>query len=439
MPFHKQRPLIQGLVLFLHSSILHFFNMKSIKIIFAFLASASLLFSCQQEEILTAPDASALAAASSDELQIDPAEGLLDEAALYALLADEQELSSRTSPQSAVYTIGNEVAANQVIAFYRNPDGSLYEAGRYDTGGTGTGGGLGNQAALAISSGGKFLYVVNPGSNDISHFLIKNDGSLELKNKIASGGTLPVSIAVHNGLVYVLNAGGTGNITGFAFNQQGQIFQLSNSTRALSSPTAGAAQVAFSPNGRALVVTEKATNIISSFGVLSNGRPTAIRTFPAANATPFGFAFGHNGNFHVSEAAGGAAGASTISTYHVNVNGQVSLVDGPFALNQSAACWVAMAKNNSLLFSTNTGSNNISTLDVSFFGYLSAPAVGGTTVAMSQPLDAAVDKDSDHLYVLLNGNNAIISYTFNSNGVLTQIDLDDQNLPDRMSGLVVRG
>ncbi|MEK7257876.1 MAG: beta-propeller fold lactonase family protein, partial [Bacteroidota bacterium] len=341
--------------------------------------------------------------------------------------------------QSAVYTLGNEVAGNEVIAFYRNDDGSLYEAGRYGTGGTGSGGGLGNQAALAMSSGGKFLYAVNPGSNEISHFLIRNDGSLELKNRIASGGVLPVSIAVHNGLVYVLNAGGTGNITGFAFNQQGQIFQLSNSTRALSSPSAGAAQIAFSPDGKVLVVTEKATNTISSYPVLSSGRTGAIRTFPSANATPFGFAFGRNGNFHVSEAAGGAAGASTISTYHVNIIGQVSLVDGPFALNQSAACWVALAKNNSLLFSTNTGSNTISTLDVSFSGVLSAPASGGTATAMSQPLDAAVDKDSDHLYVLATGNNAIISYTFDSNGKLTQIDVDDENLPDRMSGLVVRG
>ncbi len=407
--------------------------MKNIRILLPILALTITLAACVKEPLTP----TAAVSVDADLLQIDPAEGLLDEAGLLRLLGEE-EISTRSSGQSAVYTISNEVASNQVIAFNRNSDGSIYEAGRYATGGTGTGGGLGNQGALAISPGGKFLYVVNPGSNDISYFLIKNDGSLMLLNRIGSGGMTPISITVYNSLVYVLNAGGTGNITGFAFNQQGQLFQLPNSTRDLSSSAAGAAQISFKPNGKALVVTEKATNIISSYAVLNNGRPSAIRTFPAANATPFGFAFGNNGDFHVSEAVGGAPGASSVSTYDVSNNGHVSLVNGPFALNQTAACWVVLTHNNQHLYTTNTGSNNISTLNVSQSGNLSFGNGGNPTPSMSVPLDAAIDQGSDYLYVLATGNNAIISYNIGSNGQLTQIDIDDNNLPDRMNGLVVR-
>ncbi len=409
--------------------------MKNIRFFLPLAILAISITACVKEDLQKLTPSEAIN--DADFLQIDPSEGLLDEAGLLQLLG-ETAIEDRASGQSVVYTMSNEVAANEVIAFNRNSDGTLYEAGRYPTGGTGTGGGLGNQGALAISSGGKFLYVVNPGSNELSHLLIKNDGSLMLLNKVPSGGMMPVSVAVYNGLVYVLNAGGTGNITGFAFNQQGQMMQLTNSTRALSSPAAGAAQVSFKPNGKALVVTEKATNTISSFAVLSDGRTGNIRTFPSANATPFGFAFGNNGNFHVSEAAGGAANASSVSSYFVSNNGYVSLVDGPFLLNQSAACWVVLTKNSQRLFTTNTASNNLSTLKVSQSGQLSFGNGGNPTPAMSGPIDAAIDGGSDYLYILANGNNALLSYSIDNNGQLTQIDTDDENLPDRMSGLVVR-
>ena len=57
-------------------------------------------------------------------------------------------------------------------------------------------------------------------------------------------------------LVYVLNAGGTGNISGFTVDEGGRLSPLPGSTRPLGRATSGAAQVSFDRSGDELAVTE---------------------------------------------------------------------------------------------------------------------------------------------------------------------------------------
>ena len=320
-----------------------------------------------------------------------------------------------------------------MIVFTSNNRGRIKEAGRFRTGGRGTGDGLGNQGALALNGGRQLLYVVNPGSNEISFFITFSNGKLILIDKINSGGVRPVSVTVHKGLIYVLNAG-SDNIAGFTHNRKGKLVAIPNSKRNLSGKETAAAQISFSPNGRALVVTERATNLITSYRVQSNGRPGSRRTFKAANNTPFGFEFGRGSNFHVSEAAGGNDRASSVSSYSVDNNGRVSLLDGPFALNSTAACWVAVARDNKTVFVTNTGSNTISAVNANNRGRISSRA---TTRANTGPLDVALDDRSKYLYVLAGGSDEILTYDVGNRGSLKQIDTDG-GLPDRASGLVVR-
>ena len=115
--------------------------------------------------------------------------------------------------------------------------------------------GLGSQGALAIERG--WLLAVNAGSNDVSAFRIR-DGHLVLVNRVPSGGTTPNSVTIHDGVAYVLNAGGTGNISGFS--SAAGLSPLAGSTQPLSSATAGAVQVSFTPRGDQLVVSEKGAN-----------------------------------------------------------------------------------------------------------------------------------------------------------------------------------
>ena len=66
--------------------------------------------------------------------------------------------------------------------------------------------------------------------------------------------------------MYVLNAGGAGNIAGFRL-EHGRLSAIANSSRPLSGSAAGPAEISFDPSGRFLVVTEKNTNRLSTYAV----------------------------------------------------------------------------------------------------------------------------------------------------------------------------
>src|SRR5512143_2228425 len=150
----------------------------------------------------------------------------------------------------AVYTLTNSAAGNEVLIFNRAVDGTLTAAGSVSTGGLGTGAGLGSQGALTLSANQRWLFAVNAGSNELSVFAVSPHG-LTLVDKVASGGVLPISVTHYRDIVYVLNAGGSGNITGFTLRRRGKLTPIANSTRNLSNNGIGAApgpaQSSFSP------------------------------------------------------------------------------------------------------------------------------------------------------------------------------------------------
>src|SRR6266702_148088 len=133
------------------------------------------------------------------------------------------EPNPSVSDPGAVYTLTNQVGGNAVAVFARGADGRLTAAGTVSTGGTGTGASLGSQSAVTLSDDGRSLFAVNAGSNDVSVFSVSPGGGLALASRTASGGTLPISLTVHGNVLYVLNAGGTGNISGFAVGTSGTL------------------------------------------------------------------------------------------------------------------------------------------------------------------------------------------------------------------------
>jgi 6-phosphogluconolactonase len=53
-------------------------------------------------------------------------------------------------------------------------------------------------------------------------------------NKSSYGGSMPTSVTKAGYLVYVLNAGGNGSVTGFRILDNGKLLPIPNSTRYLS-------------------------------------------------------------------------------------------------------------------------------------------------------------------------------------------------------------
>ncbi len=352
-------------------------------------------------------------------------------------IAEEQTLSVEARGYSKnsgfVYTLSNQASGNDVLVYRRGANGSLTYSTAYNTGGTGSGGGLGNQGAVIISNDNNVLLAVNAGSNSISSFKITGNG-LNLKSTVSSGGTKPVSIAQHGNLVYVLNAGGDGNIAGFRLENNNKLTPLANSLRPLSSTMSGAAQISFVRNGHVMVITEKATNKIITYTVNPDGTAGIMHSITSASPTPFGFASGRFGNIYVSEAVGGATNASNVSSYRVAYDGSITLSEGPVATGQSAACWVVLTNNGKNIFTTNTASNTLSSYDVhQYSGNINILQSIAATAGMG-PIDAALTSNSEYLYVLNGVSGSISAYAVGSNGSLTSLQ-EIAGLPAGANGL----
>ena len=340
------------------------------------------------------------------------------------------------SRAGAVYTLSNDAANNQLLVYRRGSDGLLRPAATYFTGGQGSGTGLGSQSAVFLNGDGSWLFAVNAGSDELSAFRVEGE-TLRLVDCLPSGGEGPLSVTERDGLVYVLNAGGAGNVSGFAVGSDGHLHAVSHSTQALSSAAAGAAQVAFDREGRTLFVTEKATSIIDRFAVDVHGRAGAAVSIPSAGQTPFGFAVTTRDQLVVSQAFGGAAGASAVSSYS-DATGALTTISAAVADTQSAACWVNLLHGGLLALTSNTGSGSISSYDVSRDGSLTlVDAVAGSTGDGSKPEDMALSRDERFLYVLEAGSAELGVFAVDASGGLTSLT-PLTGLPPATSGLAAR-
>lgn len=213
-----------------------------------------------------------------------------------------------------------------------------------------------------------------------------NSDGLELVDVVNSGGVQPISLTADKDLLYVLNAGGSGNISGFNIEQDGSLSPLAGSTQPVSNGGVGAApglaQIAFSSDGSTLVVTEKSTNLIDTYHV-EGGSARAPVTHASSGAVPFGFAFDRHGHAIVSEASG------AVSSYQIDSNG-FSVISPSVVNTQVAACWIAISKNGKFAYTTNAGSGSISSYAIGEDGTLTLlNPVAGSTGAGSSPVDMA--------------------------------------------------
>jgi 6-phosphogluconolactonase len=347
--------------------------------------------------------------------------------------------ASADVPKGAVYTLTNSATGNAVAVFDRDRNGLLTPAGMYPTGGRGTGAGLGSQGAVIFSNNTKWLFAVNAGSNDISVFSVDPVG-LTFIDRESSGGSMPISLTVHKDVLYALNAGGAGSITGFNVMGDGTLVPIPGSTRPLSGSGTGPAQVQFSPNGRVLVVTEKNTNLIDTYTVDKNGIASGPTSYPSSGATPFGFTFIGNDTIVVSEAHGGPAGSSAVSSYAVSPTGALSIISGSAQTHQNAACWVVATRNGQYAYSTNAGSGSLSGFGVDGGGNLNLLTPDGRTGVTgdgSTPIDAAVNNNSHYLYALLGGAHGIAQFEIQPDGSLVNLGTVP-GLPAGDSGLAAR-
>lgn len=339
-----------------------------------------------------------------------------------------------------VFAMTNDATGNQIVSYLPGPGGALHQVGRYDTGGLGiTVAGavvddLASQSGLADDPANQLLVGVNGGSNTISVF-DPFGPFLGLRRVLPSGGTTPVSVAVRGDLIYVLNAGGTGEVQGYYAST---LAPIPGSARSLGlTPGLTPAylntpgQIGFTPDGQQLVVTTKDNGSdIDVFGLTPSGGlagPATVNT--AAAPVPFGFTFDAAGDLVVTE-----AGPSALTTYAVNPDGTLT-ERGSVDNGLTALCWVAN-DGNRYFYGANAGSGEVTGYTI---GWNGEPTIVGNTATDPGPIDLAASPDGSALYVETGGSDVLQSFAVTPTGALVVTGSVSPELPGHtgLEGLAV--
>ena len=324
----------------------------------------------------------------------------------------------------AVFVQTNDLNGNSIAAYSQNENGTLTYAATYATGGNGGRAAgavvdpLASQSSLVYDSAQHLLLAPNAGSNTVSVFRVRGD-RLRLEQVVASGGPFPASIAVHDNLAFVLDAGLAGYVQGYRI-AGGRLHPIAGSQRSLglanSNPPGflqSPGQVGFTPDGRHLVITLKGNNggSVDVFSVSDDGQLSNAPTATAVGGVPFAFVFDQQGHLVIVNAAFG-----NLSTYTVNGNGSLALVSAGASDGQIAACWVIGTKGN--FYAANTGSGSLSRYTIDNNG----------TVALRSPLAAtgipgAIDMavSGRFLYAQSGGSGSVKAFAVGEDGSLTPI------------------
>src|SRR6266851_7212595 len=362
----------------------------------------------------------------------------LSAAIAVALLTIWPQMGLANGRTGDVYVMTNQTTGNSVMVFHRDAAGMLSLVGSFASGGNGAGTGadpLGSQDSLVLSEDERLLFTVNAGSNSLSVFAVSGD-QLKLLDIVPSGGVMPVSLAVKHDLVYVVNAGGTPNISGFRIDPEtNRLVSLAGSTQNLPGGAAAApAQVSFIPDGSVLVVTEKGTNLIDTF-IVDYGLAQPGLSFASSGTTPFGFAFGHD-NIAIVSDAGSGAGTAAVTSYAADEDGNLVVVTPALGDTQTAACWVVVPRNGKFAYTSNTASGTISSYTVSDGGNLALLNVTAASTG-SVPIDMALSNNSRFLYVRNAGDGTISGFRIGSDGSLTAV-ASTTGVPAGAQGIAAR-
>jgi 6-phosphogluconolactonase len=314
------------------------------------------------------------------------------------------------SKHPAVFVQTNEADANRVIVFGRDADGSLSELGSYATGGAGDGmPHLTSQSSVVLSGDGTRLLVTNAGSGGVSIFAV-DSGALSLVATVATGSS-PKSVAEHEGIVYVLNTA-PASLSGFGLASREPIGDYALAEG--SDP----AQVGFSPDGSALVVTDRGRNAIVQFPVDESGRLGEPKVSPSSGPTPYGFAFAGD-TLVVTEAFGAQTGKAAASSYRLT-DGAAAPVSRSVGNGRSEICWAVVTNDGRYAFTTNFADGAVSRYAIGNDGSISLEdATAGVAVEGQTGLrDEGLSGDDRFLYALDADSRRLFGWAVQAGGAL---------------------
>jgi 6-phosphogluconolactonase (cycloisomerase 2 family) len=238
-------------------------------------------------------------------------------------------------------------------------------------------------------------------------------------------------VAVRGSLVYVLDSAG---VSGFRLGPGG-LAPIEGSRRPLSADGADGAQAGFAPDGRTLVVTERGTNRISTYGVRADGTLDGPVAVGSAGVTPYGFDFAPDGTLVVTEAFGGETGKAATSSYALGADGAVP-ASASVRNTRSEVCWAAVTPDGRFAYVTNFGDGTISSYAISPDGSirLLEAVAASTRLGEKGVRDEALTPDGRFLYALDADSREIHGWSVGTDGDLVALGAVD-GLPSTAAGL----
>jgi 6-phosphogluconolactonase len=321
---------------------------------------------------------------------------------------------------SGVVYVQTNAAPNEVVAFRRAGDGSLERLGSVATGGDGEGSPhLQSQGSVALTHDGRHLLVTNAASDDLSVFSVSADGSIELLARVHTGAT-PRSVAEHDGFVVVLNTGEP-SLASFRLHADG-VEPVEGGDQALEASDADPAQVAFSPDGSMVVITERGTDSIVTYEVAADGTFGSSREIASEGPTPYGFAFTSGGTLVVTEAFRAEKGAAAASSYAI-VDGSLVPRTSSVANGRSEICWAVVTPDDRFAFTTNYADGAVSRFAIASDGSLSLEdATAGISVdGMPGLRDEDLTSDGRFLYAIDADGGRIYGWSVGAEGSLDPV------------------
>lgn len=316
---------------------------------------------------------------------------------------------SRDDKGGQIYVMTNESKGNKIVVYARDPRGKLraLPGATVSTGGRGGGDNapndpLGSQKSLVHDNARNMLFAVNAGDNTVSVLDTSGaSGRPRLTNRVPSGGYIPVSLAVSDDLLYVLNAGGAGSVATFSIGAQGRLtlrgvieLGLSNATSIPFEQIMAPGQVGVDALARRLMVIHARGQEVLTASLDDQGVPFGPFTSThTPGIVPFAFDVTRYGTVVVAE-----AGSGSVTSFDPPADGPLTVKSGAVTSGQGATCWI-LAHDDGYVYTANTASNSISLYRVSRTGGLTLiDGAAGTTG--NAPADITFANGQGFLYSL---------------------------------------
>ncbi len=351
---------------------------------------------------------------------------------------------NRTNAE-VIYVETNDFANNNnaVMAYVNTGDGNLVPlpGSPFLTNGEGVGnlgqalGPEDSDTQLKISSDGKFLLAINPGTNTIAVFAIGDDGSLVPVegSPFPSGGQTPSSIDIRGKYVYVVNKSDdyshtiteAPNYTTFTINGNGMLTPVAGST-VTTTVGSSPAQALVSNDGKYLFGADflgftlmPPVGTLRSFNI-NAGKLSPLAGTPYALPGTYGGALGLWQNPKANVLYVGFPAANKVGVYNIGGDGSLSFqsaVDGG-----AAACWIRTNKKGDRMYVLNSGENTVGIYDISsasspvllnkFLLKYSGPTYlsgMGSPLTTSEDFSLNLSADEKYLYVVCQHTNVDFS------------------------------